>query len=67
MKGIPHQASLRLCLSVYSYTSLDNFGMSVPVTPKKNTKAFGGSGLAASSEWYDNKLPNCVDFDKPSM
>lgn len=46
---------------------LDNFGISVPVTPKKNTRAFGGSGAAASSEWYDSKLPNCVDFNKPGV
>ena len=41
--------------------------MSVPVTPKKSSRAFGGSGVAASSEWFDNKLPNCIDFDKPGM
>jgi len=41
--------------------------MSVPVTPKKNVRAFGGSDAAASSEWYDSKVPNCIDFDKPSM
>ena len=45
----------------------DNFGMSVPVTPKKNARAFGSSGAVASSEWYDSKLPNCVDFDRPGM
>ena len=41
--------------------------MLAPVTPKKNMKAFGGTGAVASSEWYDSKLPNCVDFDKPGM
>ena len=42
--------------------------MSTPVTPKKNTRAFGGSGVAAaSSEWYDAKLQNCIDFDKAGM
>jgi len=35
------------------------------VTPKKNKKAFGGSGVQATSEWYDNKVSNCIDFDKP--
>ena len=49
------------------FLNLDNFGMSTPVTPKKNMKAFGGSGAAASSEWYDAKLQNCIDFDKASM
>jgi hypothetical protein len=27
-------------------------------------KAFGGSGVAAAREWFDSKIPNCVDFDK---
>jgi hypothetical protein len=47
---------------------LDNssFGISNPVTPKKNMRAFGGSGSTASSEWYDAKLQNCIDYDKPS-
>lgn len=51
------------------FLNLDNFGMSNPVTPKKNMKAFGGSSASAvaSSEWYDAKLQNCIDFDKPSM
>jgi hypothetical protein len=43
------------------------FGAQIPVTPKKNTKAFGSSGATTSSEWFDSKVPNCVDFDKPSM
>jgi hypothetical protein len=43
------------------------FAFSVPVTPKKNTKAFGSSGATASVEWYDSKIPNCIDFDKPGM
>jgi len=38
-----------------------------PITPKKNRRAFGGSSVAAASEWYDSKLPNCVDFDKTGM
>ena len=46
------------------FLNLDNFGVSTPVTPKKNMRAFGGSGAAASSEWYDAKLQNCIDFDK---
>jgi hypothetical protein len=47
--------------------NLDLFGTSTPVTPKKNSRAFGSSGAAAgSSEWYDAKLQNCIDFDKPS-
>src|SRR6266545_4114912 len=41
--------------------------MLAPVTPKKNMKAFGGTGAIASSKWYDSKLPNCVDFDKLGM
>jgi hypothetical protein len=47
--------------------SQENFGISNPVTPKKNSRAFGGSGATASSEWFDAKLQNCIDFDKPSM
>jgi len=35
-----------------------------PVTPRKNAKAFGGSGIAMAHEWFDSKLPNCIDFDK---
>ena len=28
-------------------------------------KAFGGSGgTATAREWFDDKIPNCVDFDK---
>ena len=53
-------------ISVYS-CPLDMFGASIPVTPKKNRRAFGGSGVTTSSEWYDSKLPNCVDFDKQGM
>lgn len=53
--------------SPISFQCLDSFGMSNPVTPKKNARAFGGSGAAASSEWYDAKLQNCIDFDKPGM
>ena len=75
MRGIPRQVCLlsSLLLSINSYKFLvrchcsDNFGISVPVTPKKNRMAFGSSGAVASSEWYDSKLPNCVDFDKPGM
>lgn len=37
-----------------------------PPTPKKNAKAFGSSRIA-SCEWYELKLPNCIDFDKPGM
>ena len=51
------------CLTYFE--NLDHFGMSTPVTPRKNGKAFRGSGAAASSEWYDAKIPNCIDFDKP--
>lgn len=58
---------LLLRLIFILFLNLDNFGMSNPVTPKKNTKAFGGSGAAASSKWYDAKFQNCIDFDKPSM
>jgi hypothetical protein len=50
-----------------SFQNLDSYGMSNPVTPKKNARAFGGSGAAASSEWYDAKLQNCIDFEKPGM
>ena len=39
--------------------------MNTPVTPRKNAKAFGGSGIATALEWFDSKLPNCVDFYKP--
>jgi hypothetical protein len=59
-------SSILLLVSIL-FLNLDNFGMSTPVTPKKNMKAFGGSGAAASSEWYDAKLQNCIDFDKASM
>ena len=41
--------------------------MNTPVTPRKNAKAFGGSGgsrTAKPREWFDNKIPNCIDFDK---
>lgn len=51
-----------------SYSKIsDAFAASTPVTPKKNTKAFSGLGAAASSEWYDAKIQNCIDFDKASM
>lgn len=73
MQGVFHirfvlifDGQLILTFFVHSRYS-DNYGMSVPVTPKKNARAFGSSGAVASSEWYDSKLPNCVDFDKPSM
>ena len=62
---LPSLATL-LLVSI-SFRNLDNFGISNPVTPKKNTRAFGGSGAAASSEWYDAKLQNCIDFDKSGM
>lgn len=48
-----------------SYFDLDLSSMLKPVTPKKNMRAFGASGASVASEWYDNKLPNCIDFDKP--
>ena len=41
--------------------------VNTPVTPRKNAKAFGGSGgsgTAKPHEWFDNKIPNCIDFDK---
>ena len=41
--------------------------MSTPVTPRKNVRAFGGSGgsgAAKPGEWFDSKIPNCIDFDK---
>ena len=56
-----------LLLMSILFLNLDNFAMSTPVTPKKNMKAFGGSGGVASSEWYDAKLQNCIDFDKAGM
>jgi hypothetical protein len=67
--GMLSFSSIFLLMSIL-FPNLDNFGMSNPgpVTPKKNMKAFGGSGAAAaSSEWFDVKLQNCIDFDKPSM
>jgi hypothetical protein len=38
--------------------------VSTPVTPRKNARAFGGSGVATAHEWFESKIPNCVDFDK---
>jgi hypothetical protein len=38
--------------------------MNTPVTPRKNARAFGGSGFATAREWFDGKIANCVDFDK---
>lgn len=67
--GVLLPFSLLLLLTSNLSLNLDNlgFGTSNPVTPKKNMKAFGASGSVASSEWYDAKLQNCIDFDKPGM
>ena len=57
-------------LSVFAFSlqhSIDCISdvVNTPVTPRKNMKAFGGSGrIAMAHEWFDNKIPNCVDFDK---
>ena len=71
MKGILPQVSwffdYPMVYSIYTIFSLliDVSAMFSPKSPKKNQRAFGGSGIASSCEWLDSKLPNCIDFDKP--
>ena len=52
---------------IFTMSFIDLSSMLTPVTPKKNKKAFGGSGVSSSTEWFDCKLSNCIDFDKPGM
>ena len=69
-RGLFHQRSVVAFFRSTSFDIVlfvDTSSTWKPDTPKKNARAFGGTGTTASPEWFDFKLPNCVDFDQPGM